>query len=99
GTAVVAFGGVGDVDISNCQFDNIGREGVLYYGAGSTGTFSGNTYTGKGAGDWLDYAVEAGAGAVATIQNNIISGNTGVASVDGSTSAGVIVSTYYGDGT
>ncbi len=99
GTAVAAFGGVGAVDISNCAFDGIGRVGVLYYGAGTTGTYSGNTYTGKGAGNWLDYAVEVGAGAVAIITNSTITNCTGVASSDGSTSAGILVTTYYDSGT
>jgi hypothetical protein len=54
------------------------RIGVIYFGAGVTGTFGGNTYTGKGDGDWLDYAVEAGGGANA-ITNNTINENTGVA--------------------
>jgi hypothetical protein len=86
------------LNVSNCQLDNIGREGVFYFG-NTTGTCSGNSYTGKGPGNWLDYAVEVGGGAQAVITGNNITGNTGVASVDGSTSAGVIVSTYYGPGT
>ncbi|OGO49693.1 MAG: hypothetical protein A2148_00550 [Chloroflexi bacterium RBG_16_68_14] len=101
GTGMVVFGSPAmNVDVTNCTFSEIGRVGVLYYGSGVTGsTYSGNTYTGKGAGDWLDYAVEVGAGATATITRNTISGNTGVASVDGSTSAGILVTTYYGAGT
>ena len=99
GTGVVAFGD-GDVDIKDCEFSQIGRVGVLYYGAGITNSeFSGNTYTGKGAGDWLDYGVEVGAGAKAKIENNIISDCIGIASVDSSTSAGILVSTYFGSGT
>ena len=50
----------------------------------------------RASGNWLDYAVEVGAGASARITGNTISGDTGVATVDGSTSAGIIVSTYYG---
>jgi parallel beta-helix repeat protein len=103
GTAVAVFGGSAmnamNVDVTGCAFSGIGRIGVLYYGSGVTdSTFSDNTYTGKGSGDWLDYAVEVGAGAQATITDNTISGNTGEASVDHSTSAGIIVTTYYGAG-
>ena len=101
GVGVAVFGSPAmNVDITNCTFSGIGRIGVLFFGTGVTGsTFSGNTYTGKGAGNWLDYAVEVGAGANATITGNTISGNSGVAASDGSTSAGILVSTFYGSGT
>lgn len=95
GFAIYAFigylGGSGAVDVSNCQFDNIGRVGITYYGAGTTGTYTGNTYTGKGLGNWLDYGVEVSAGAVVTISDSTITNNRGVATVDGSNSAGIIV--------
>ena len=61
GTAIVVFGANSDVDVTGSTFSGIGRVGVLYFGDTATGTFSGNTYTGKGVGDWLDYAVEVGA--------------------------------------
>jgi len=97
GLAVVAFGG--DVNVTECTFDNIGRIGVLYFGIGVTDSlFIGNSYTGKGDGDWLDYGVEVGAGAHVTIDGNNISRCTGIASVDNSTSAGILVTTYYGEG-
>ncbi len=97
GTAIAIFSAL-SVDITNCEFSDIGRVGVLYYGAGTTGTYDGNTYTGKGSGDWLDYAVEVGAGANAIITNSAITANQGEAS-DNSTSAGILVTTYFGGGT
>ncbi|MFN0264741.1 beta strand repeat-containing protein [Tepidamorphus sp. 3E244] len=101
GTAIAVFsGGPGqNVDVIGSTFTDIGRIGVTYFGAEVSGTFQGNTYTGKGDGDWLDYAVEISAGANVTVANNVISGNTGVAASDGSTSAGVLVSTFFGAGT
>lgn len=98
GVGVAAFGG--NVEFYSCDFSNIGRVGVLFFGPDVTaGLFSNSTYTGKGDGDWLDYGVEVGGGAVATIENSTIRNNTGVASVDGSTSAAILVTTYYGAGT
>jgi hypothetical protein len=98
GLAIVAFGG--NVDVTGCTFTNIGRVGVLYYGSVVTGsTFSGNTYIGKGNGDWLDYALDISAGAQVTVKGNTISDNRGIASSDGSVSAGILVSTLYGSGT
>jgi peptidoglycan hydrolase-like protein with peptidoglycan-binding domain len=84
--------------VTNSTFANIGRIGVLVKGTGSTATITGNTYTGKGAGDFLDYAFEFGAGGSGTVSGNTVSGNRGVAS-DTSTSAGVLVTEYYGSGT
>jgi parallel beta-helix repeat protein len=99
GIAVAAFGN-GNVHITNSSFEEIGRVGVLYYGAGITGSnFHANTYTGKGTGNWLDYMLDISAGAVVDVQGCTVSGNRGVASSDNSTSAGIIVTTYFGDGT
>ncbi len=96
GTAVVLFD---DMTVDGNSFSNIGRIGVIAFGTGvTTAVISDNIYTGKGAGDWLDYGVEIGGGAIATISGNTISNNLGVASIDGSTSAAILVSTYYGAG-
>ena len=94
GIGVVAFG---PMDVTDSTFQGIGRVGASYFGAG-TGTFSGNTYTGKGVGDHIDYGVEVGGGAQVTIADSTFSGNRGVAVTDGSGSAGILVSTYFGAG-
>ncbi len=102
GVGIAAFGsdGTDNVSITNCDFAGMGRIGALLFGAGlDNSVFSNNTYTGKGDGDWLDYAADISAGAVVTAHNNVITGCTGVASSDGSTSAGLLVSTYFGPGT
>jgi len=98
GVALAVFGG-GTVDVTDSTFDEIGRVGVLYFGSTANGSvFSGNTYTGKGAGDWLDYCLDIGAGANVVVSNNTITACQGVASSDNSTSAGVMVTDYYGSG-
>ena len=102
GFGVAAYGTNGipvSVNITNSSFDNIGRVGVQFYGPNETGTLDHNVYVGKGAVDGLDYATDVGNGAHVNITNNNISGNLGVASIDGSTSAGIIVTTYWGAGT
>ncbi|MEY8843331.1 Ig-like domain-containing protein, partial [Cribrihabitans sp. XS_ASV171] len=99
GTAIAVFGNNSDVDVIDSNFANIGRIGVLYYGANTTGTFQGNTYIGKGDGDHLDYALDISAGADVDVIDNTISDNRGVASSDGSVSAGALVSTFFAAGT
>ncbi|MGJ8569716.1 MAG: tandem-95 repeat protein [Hoeflea sp.] len=101
GTAIAVFGTDPgqNVDVVNSVFTDIGRIGVLYFGANVSGNFENNSYTGKGAGDHLDYALDISAGADITVVNNIITQNTGVASSDGSISAGVLVTTFFGGGT
>jgi len=93
GVAIAAFGG--DYwNVTGCTFDDIGRIGILNW---SGGTFSNNIYTGKGPGNWLDYAVDTEA--VMIMENNTITKCRGVASSDGSISAAILVSTYYQPGT
>jgi hypothetical protein len=88
-----------NVNVTNCTFSNIGRIGIYFYAATGelTGTISGNKYTGKGVGTWLDYFVDIEGGTV-TINNNTVTACLGVAS-DGSTSAGINVATYRNLGT
>lgn len=96
----VAVLGSGPVDVSNSMFSEIGRIGVIYFGAGASGsTFSDNMYVGKGDGDHLDYMVEVGAGAEVTISGSSATENRGQAASDGSTSAGILVTTFFGAGT
>ena len=85
--------------VMDCTFQQMGRIGVLVKGDASTAVISGCTYTGKGLGDWLDYFVDLGGGGIATITDNTATGCTGVASSDGSASAGILVSDYWGPGT
>ena len=99
GNAIAAFGN-GDVDVTNCMFSEIGRIGVLYFGSGiANSLFKDNMYTGKGAGDWLDYMLDISAGAQVEVEGNSVTGNLGVASSDGSTSAGILVTTFFAGGT
>lgn len=86
------------VDVLGCTFTNIYRIGVFTYNPSASTLISGCTYNGKGDGDWLDYGIEAGNGAHITAVSNYITECTGVAG-DGSTSAGVLVTTYFGPGT
>ena len=64
-------------------------------------TVDGFAYAGKGAGDWLDYGIEMGSfdnttvPYVAKIDNVTISNCKGVASVDGSGSAGIMATTFW----
>jgi parallel beta-helix repeat protein len=89
-----------DFSIEGCEFSDIGRIGVFLFDyPARTRIIRGNAYTGKGGVDGLDYAVEVGAGASAIIENNSFKNCTAVASVDGSASAGILVTDYYGPGT
>lgn len=87
------------VDVIGCTFDNIYRIGVFTFNPTATTSVQNCIYTGKDTGDWLDYAIEAGAGGSVTAEYNTITDCTGVATVDGSISAGILVTSYYGTGT
>lgn len=89
----------GQADIWNCAFENIGRIGVFTFGSGVLSNIVECEYTGKGNGDWLDYAFEVGGGAEIAVYSSSISDCKGVASVDGSTSAGILATTFFGTGT
>ena len=103
GTALAAFGttsGQANITVNNSMFDEIGRVGVLFFGSTLDNSFfTNNMYTGKGTGDFLDYAADISAGANVTTTGNTVSGNKGTASSDGSKSAGFIVSTFFAAGT
>ena len=99
GLAICAYGD-GPVHVTRCELEEIGRIGVFYFGSGVAGSICDHIqYTGKGAIDCLDYGIELGAGAVATLTNSTITNCKGVASSDGSTSAGILITTYYAAGT
>ncbi len=82
--------------VTDSDFEQIGRVAILVKGTEATATISDNLFQGKGDGDFLDYAVEIGASGAATITNNEIRDNRGIASADGSVSGGILVSTFFG---
>lgn len=99
GRGVCVYDGTGT--IARTDFSNIGRIGVFLFDSPghTTATIDECTYTGKGTGNWLDYGFELGGGASAAITNSQVSACVGVATVDGSTSAGMLITTYFGGGT
>ena len=97
GLGVVVMGD-DNMTISNNTLTNIERIGIMAYGSGVTDAqIIGNTYTGKGEGDWLDYGIEIGGGAKATITGNNFS-SCGP-STTAWESAGILVTDLYGPGT
>ena len=96
GRGVCLYAGTANL-VRNTVFSNIRRIGVFVFGSGVSALTEGNTYTGKGSGDWLDYGIELGGGATATITGNTIT-NCDV-STCGWASAGILVTTYFGAGT
>ncbi len=101
GRGIVFLTGTGLV--KDCTLSNIHRIGVHVRGgilpSAPVVAVDGLTYTGKGAGDWLDYGVEFGGGGQGTATNCVINNCQGIATVDGSTSASILVTDFYGNGT
>lgn len=89
--------------VKDCTMSNVKRIGVHVRGfvepTAPVVAVDGLDYTGKGDGDWLDYGVEFGGGGSGTVTNSVITGCTGEALSDGSTSAAILVTDYYGTGT
>ncbi|MCA9319479.1 MAG: HYR domain-containing protein, partial [Planctomycetes bacterium] len=76
------------------------RVGVIFFGATvTTGLVDGMSYTGKGVGNHIDYGVELGAGAIATVSASTITNCLGFNTQDNFDSAGVLASTFFGPGT
>ncbi len=95
GRGVSNYGGY--VEVLDSTFTDIERIGVFTGEVGAESLIKGCTYTGKGAGDWLDYAFEVGAGAHATIEDNTVTDCYGEET--GWKSAGVYVHEAFGPGT
>jgi hypothetical protein len=102
GRGIVFYGGTTGNMAKNIVMSNIERIGVHVRGNVMTPnpivTIENMTYTGKGVGDWLDYAVEFGGGGAGTVNNLTASNCLGLA-YDGSTSAGILATDYWGTGT
>jgi hypothetical protein len=87
-----------NLTIKNNLVQNFGRIGIYTYGPGDA-LIENNVIEGKGIGDHLDYGVEVEGGSSAVIKGNTISAARGVASADGSISAGILATTYFASGT
>ncbi|MCP4546798.1 MAG: hypothetical protein GY835_10085, partial [bacterium] len=98
GRGIVFLTGTGLVE--NCTMSNIQRIGIHIRGhiepTPPTVEVNGLTYTGKGDGDFLDYGIEIGGGGHAVISNSTLTDCRGLATVDGSTSGGILATDYYG---
>lgn len=88
----------GNMIIKNNVLEHIQRIGI-YFAYTQNGIADGNKYTGKGVCGFLDYGIEVECGAKITAINNDISYCKGIASADGSVSAGIYLTTYFNPGT
>jgi len=89
----------GNSTVRRCTFEQIGRLGVLFATTGVTsGLAEDNVYTGKGAGNYLEYGFEISGGAIATYRRNTVTNVLG-ATPGGSDSAGMLISTFSAPGT
>ena len=100
GIALGTFDATGLLTVSDCSFSEIGRIGIHVF---EPALVERVTYTGKGAGDWLDYfmCIDSFGASVAdaTVRDCTISGCRGIASSDGSASGGILITTFFGAGT
>ncbi|MEX0956670.1 MAG: tandem-95 repeat protein [Rhizobiaceae bacterium] len=94
----ISVRGDANVDVLNSVFTNIGRIGAHFRDADVVGRFEDNHYTGKGAGNHLEYAAEASSGAEVDFVDNFVTGNLGQVNAN-DTAAGFLVTTYFGLGT
>ena len=100
GFGIAALGGTSITDVT---MYNIERVGISVYGGivRHDMAIDGLNYTGKGAVDGLDYAIEVGAYPntavpfTVDISNVTISDNLGVAVSDGSGSGAILITTYF----
>ncbi len=97
GRGVVTIDAVGTVN--NCTFKNIGRIHSYFYGNTVGSLVIGCRFMGKGDVDSLDYGVELEGGAQVEVDHNVFSDCRGVAYSDGSSSAGILATTYFLGGT
>ena len=102
GRGILLLAGTGN-SVKRCELSDIQRIGIHVRGnvepTNPVAYIEDCTYTGKGDGDWLDYGVEFGGGGSGTVTGCSIYDCTGVASADGSTSAGILITDYWGTGT
>ena len=103
GRGIVYYGGTTNNLVKNVSMTNMERIGVHVRGnvmsPNPVVSIQNFTFTGKGPGDWLDYGIEFGGGGAGSVDNANISNCKGIASTDGSTSAGILVTDYWGTGT